>query len=90
MLSFENVARLFCCGAGVRDLTFRVEPGGIVALIGLNGAGKTTLAQLALGILRPRNGTVLALGHALDRVPTERWAQVGAPEPSDRVPPLRG
>lgn len=40
MLAFEIVARLFCCGAGVRDLTLRVEPGGIVALIGLTAQAR--------------------------------------------------
>ena len=69
MLAFEQVERLFPGGAGVNDLTFRVEPGEIVALIGLNGAGKTTLMRLALGMLRPLRGTVRL------SVP---WAQVGA------------
>lgn len=48
MLAFENVTRVFRGGAGVTDLTFAVEPGEVVALIGLNGAGKTTLMRLAL------------------------------------------
>lgn len=78
MLAFENVTRLFRGGAGVSDLNFRVEPGEIVALIGLNGAGKTTLMRLALGMLRPQEGTVRVLGHALDRLPAGGWAQVGA------------
>lgn len=78
MLAFENVTRLFHGGAGVIDLTFQVEPGEIVALIGLNGAGKTTLMRLALGMLRPQGGAVRVLGHALDQVPADGWAQVGA------------
>lgn len=78
MLAFENVTRLFHGGAGVTDLTFKVEPCEIVALIGLNGAGKTTLMRLALGMLRPQAGTVQVLGHALEQVPADGWAQVGA------------
>jgi ABC-2 type transport system ATP-binding protein len=78
MLAFENVGRIFRGGAGVADLTFAVEPGEIVALIGLNGAGKTTLMRLALGMLRPQQGVVSVLGHPLDAVPVEAWAQVGA------------
>ncbi|MGC5617732.1 ABC transporter ATP-binding protein [Georgenia sp. Z1491] len=78
MLAFENVTRLFQGGAGVSDLTFRVEPGEIVALIGLNGAGKTTLMRLALGMLRPQQGALQVQGHTLDRVPADGWAQVGA------------
>ncbi len=78
MLAFENVSRVFHGGAGVTDLTFAIEPGEIVALIGLNGAGKTTLMRLALGMLRPQTGTVRVLGYPLDEVPTPAWAQVGA------------
>jgi ABC-2 type transport system ATP-binding protein len=78
MLAFENVSRIFRGGAGVTDLTITVEPGEIVALIGLNGAGKTTLMRLALGMLRAQQGVVSVLGHPLDTVPAEAWAQVGA------------
>lgn len=78
MLAFENVSRQFRGGAGVSDLTFAIEPGEIVALIGLNGAGKTTLMRLALGMLRPQHGSVSVLGHLLDAVPAGAWAQVGA------------
>ncbi len=78
MLAFEDVSRLFRGGAGVRDLTFGVESGEIVALIGLNGAGKTTLMRLALGMLRPQHGVVRLLGHSMDAVPATVWAQVGA------------
>lgn len=78
MLAFENVSRVFRGGAGVTDLTFAVEPGEIVALIGLNGAGKTTLMRLALGMLHPQQGTVAVLGHPLDAVPATAWAQLGA------------
>lgn len=78
VLAFEKVTRVFRGGAGVADLTFAIEPGEVVALIGLNGAGKTTLMRLALGMLRPQQGMVNALGHPLDAVPAEAWCQVGA------------
>lgn len=77
MLAFENVSRAFRGGVGVSDLTFAVEPGEIVALIGLNGAGKTTLMRLALGMLRPDRGVIRVLGHPLDSIPPEAWARVG-------------
>lgn len=78
VLTFEKVSRAFRRGPGVTDLTFAIEPGEIVAVIGLNGAGKTTLMRLALGMLRPQRGAVRVLGHPLDAVPAEAWAQVGA------------
>lgn len=42
----------------VADLSFRIEPGEVVALVGPNGAGKSTLSALLLGLHRPSSGTV--------------------------------
>lgn len=78
MLEFENVSMRFRSSAGVEDLTFRVDPGEIVALIGLNGAGKTTLMRLALRMLRPQRGTILLFGKPLEAAPVSSWANVGA------------
>lgn len=44
--------------AAVRDLSFRVNPGEIVGLVGANGAGKTTTLRAITGILRPTEGSV--------------------------------
>lgn len=78
VLMFENVSRSFRGGAGVTDLTFHVESGEIVALIGMNGAGKTTLMRIALGMLHPQSGTVRLFGRPLSDLPPAQWAQVGA------------
>lgn len=78
MLRFENVGRRFRGGAGVSDLSFHVEQGEVVALIGLNGAGKTTLMRLALGMLRPQSGEVRVFGRMLGDLPAAGWARVGA------------
>jgi len=78
VLDFTDVGFRFRGGAGVAGLTFQVQPGEVVALIGLNGVGKTTLMRLALGMLRPQQGSVQLCGHSLDTVPHHVWAQVGA------------
>lgn len=78
VLTFHGVTRTYPGGAGVVDLTFRLEPGEIVALIGLNGAGKTTLMRLALGMLRPQHGSVRLFGHPLAALPAADWNEVGA------------
>jgi len=46
----------------VRDISFALEPGQTVALVGHNGAGKTTLIKLMLGLVRPTEGSVSVLG----------------------------
>lgn len=42
----------------VCEVTFAVEPGGAMALVGPTGAGKSTIADLILGVLRPDSGNV--------------------------------
>ena len=46
----------------VRDVTFRVDEGEIVGLIGANGAGKTTLVKMLAGIVHPTAGKARVLG----------------------------
>ncbi|MDX1623894.1 MAG: ABC transporter ATP-binding protein [Gemmatimonadota bacterium] len=49
----------------VRDVSFRVEPGEIVALVGSNGAGKSTIVKLLGGLYRPDRGTIALDGRDL-------------------------
>jgi len=46
----------------VRDLSFRIEPGNVVGIVGMNGAGKSTLLRLMAGIFRPSLGQLTADG----------------------------
>ena len=43
----------------IKDVSFEVEEGEIVTLIGANGAGKTTTLNTVAGLLTPRSGTVI-------------------------------
>jgi ABC-2 type transport system ATP-binding protein len=56
----------------LRAITFSVDAGEGVAIIGTNGAGKTTLIRLIAGLLRPSGGEVRICG-----TPPRRWGQVG-------------
>src|SRR2546430_15673048 len=46
----------------VRDVSFVIEPGEVVAMLGPNGAGKTTSISLMLGTRKPTSGTVRLFG----------------------------
>jgi ABC-type branched-subunit amino acid transport system ATPase component len=74
-LVIEDVAVSF---GGVRALdgvSFAVEPGQIVGLIGPNGSGKTTLLDVVSGQLRPQRGRVVLDGEdMIDYLPADRAA----------------
>ena len=59
----------------VNGISFRVEAGRTVALLGGNGAGKTTTISMLLGLLSPTAGEVRVLGA---RMPAERHKALGA------------
>ena len=63
VLEFEGIHRSYKRGTNVLDgVSFAVEPGQIVGLLGKNGAGKTTLIRIAMGMLAPQQGSVRVFG----------------------------
>lgn len=57
----------------LRGVTFTVQAGDFVCMVGPNGGGKTTLLRLILGLLRPTSGTVRVFG----RPPIEGRRRIG-------------
>ncbi|MCA2219272.1 ABC transporter ATP-binding protein [Jidongwangia harbinensis] len=58
----EGVGHRFGDVPALRDCTFAVPPGAVVALLGRNGAGKTTLLRAVVGLLRPYRGRIRVFG----------------------------
>ena len=61
----------------VKGVSFCVEPGQVVTLIGGNGAGKTTTLRTISGLLRPVDGTILFDGEPIEGVPAHRIVEMG-------------
>lgn len=63
-ITFKNVS--FCYGEGgkkvLKDLSFSVEGGSFLCVLGRNGSGKSTMARLMNGLLTPTEGEVLVYG----------------------------
>ncbi|MEU1605665.1 ABC transporter ATP-binding protein [Micromonospora matsumotoense] len=60
----------------LRDVSLRVGPGQLVALVGSTGAGKTTVASIAAGILRPGHGAATLGGVPVTELPARTIALV--------------
>lgn len=58
----SGIAKRYGKVSAVRDVSFQLNDGEIVALVGHNGAGKTTIVKLLLGLIRPSEGSVEVLG----------------------------
>jgi branched-chain amino acid transport system ATP-binding protein len=61
----------------VRGVSFSVEQGQIVSLIGSNGAGKTTTLRTISGLLRPVSGEVLLNGDPIHKLPAHAILRLG-------------
>jgi branched-chain amino acid transport system ATP-binding protein len=68
VLEVEGLAVSYGELPALEDVSLRVGPGEMVALVGSNGAGKTTLMRAIAGLVRPRAGRIRWEGAALDGV----------------------
>jgi ABC-2 type transport system ATP-binding protein len=71
VIEVEGLSKNYGDVAAVHGLSFRVEPGEIVGLVGANGAGKTTTLRAITGILRPTAGTTRVGGADIQKQPVE-------------------
>ena len=74
MIVFENVTKMYDGDViGMQDVTFHIEKGEFVFLVGPSGSGKSTLIKLVLRQLEPQQGRILVAGRNME---TLRQAKV--------------
>src|SRR5207248_5231596 len=76
VLRAEGLGRRYGRRWALRECSFDIPSGRVVALVGPNGAGKTTLLHLAVGLLRATAGSIQTLGEAPAAAP-EHVARIG-------------
>ena len=77
MLSVYNIN--VCYGAihAIKDISFNVNEGEIVALIGANGAGKSTTLKTVSGLLRSKTGSIKFMGEDITHTPADKLVGKG-------------
>ncbi len=61
----------------IKGVSFHVEEGEVIALIGANGAGKTTILHTITGLLSPKEGSVTFEGTDISKIPPHKIVSMG-------------
>ena len=72
MLKVDNLSVHYGMIQAVRDVSFEVNEGEVVSLIGANGAGKTTILRTLSGLVRPSAGKIQFLGKEIQKLPAQK------------------
>ena len=77
LLEVNNLEVYYGVICALKGISFHVNEGEIVSLIGANGAGKTTMMQSVVGIIPKRSGTVLFDGQDITKIPCHKIVKLG-------------
>ena len=77
MLEVKDLEVYYGMIQAIRGISFEVNEGEIVSLIGANGAGKTTILQTITGLLSPKKGSVLFEGKEITKIPAHKIVSLG-------------
>jgi ABC-2 type transport system ATP-binding protein len=89
IVEFEGIHRSYVRDVDVlRGVSFSIETGQVVGLLGKNGAGKTTLIRIAMGMIDPQRGTVRLFDLDPRKDPIEIKRRVGYVSEDQQLPPF--
>ena len=77
MLEVNHIRVCYDQVPAIHDVSFRIEEGEIVSIIGANGAGKSTLLKTISGLLHPDPGRIEFLDEGIDQLPAHRIVELG-------------
>jgi branched-chain amino acid transport system ATP-binding protein len=76
-LSLTNIHAFYGDSHILHGVSFSLQPGGVLALLGRNGAGKTTCISTIIGFLKPQAGEIRLFGDAIEGLTPERISHLG-------------
>lgn len=77
LLEIKNLSVYYGVIQALKGISFSVDRGEIVALIGANGAGKTTTLHTISGLIEPKGGEILFNGSSITKVPGHKRVGMG-------------
>ena len=77
MLEVKDLQVYYGVIQALKGISFHVNQGEVIALIGANGAGKTTTLHTITGILSPKSGSIVFEGKDLTRTPAHKIVEMG-------------
>lgn len=77
MLKVKNLSVHYGMIQAIKDISFEVNEGEIVTLIGANGAGKSTILRTISGLVKPSSGEIEYLGKPIHNVATRKIVEQG-------------
>lgn len=77
MLEVKNVEVFYGVINAIKGVSFEVNKGEIIALIGSNGAGKTTILHTITGLISPKSGSIIFEGCELTKTPAHKIVGMG-------------
>lgn len=77
LLKVDNIEVYYGMIKALKGVSFEVNKGEIVALIGANGAGKTTILHTVTGLLKPKTGSIIFDNKDITKVPAHKIVTMG-------------
>ena len=77
MLEVKDLEVYYGVIQAIKGVSFQVNQGEVIALIGANGAGKTTILHTITGLLSPKKGSVMFEGKEITKVPAHKIVSMG-------------
>ena len=77
MLEIKDIEVFYGVIQAIKGISFEVNEGEVIALIGANGAGKTTILHTITGLLSPKKGSVIFEGKDITKVPAHKIVSLG-------------
>ncbi|MGN0406546.1 MAG: ABC transporter ATP-binding protein [Bariatricus sp.] len=77
MLEIKDIEVYYGMIQAIKGISFEVNEGEVIALIGANGAGKTTTLHTITGLLSPKKGSVIFEGKDITKVPAHKIVSLG-------------